>query len=74
MSARVVSTQIPSPSPDESQALAIAASYLKRAGTTAASRMLHLTPTPERDLLLESLRDSMLSASELCDSLAGDFK
>ncbi len=72
MPTTIFSTILPNPSPDESQALAVAASYLKRAGTTAATRMLSLTPTPERDLLLESLRDSMLSASELCDSLAGD--
>ncbi len=72
MPTTIFSTTLPNPSPDESQALNVAASYLKRAGTTAATRMLSLTATPERDLLLESLRDSMLSASELCDSLAGD--
>jgi len=68
----VYSTTLPNPSPDEARALAAAASYLRRAGTTAATQMLRLTPTPEGDLLLESLRDSMLSASELCGSLAGE--
>ena|GEM_PF-4276136 len=68
----IFSTTLPNPSPEEARALAAAATYLKRAGTTAATQMLRLTPTPERDLLLESLRDSMLAASELCDGLAGE--
>ncbi len=72
MHTTIYSTRLPNPSPDESQALAVAASYLKRAGTTAATQMLRLTPTPDCDLLLESLRDSMLAASELCECLAGD--
>lgn len=72
MSPHVYSTRLPNPTPDECHALAVAALYLKRAGTTAATQMLSLTPTLERDLLLEALRDSMLSASELCDCLAGE--
>lgn len=72
MSANVYSTSLPTPTPAESQGLAIAASYLKRAGTTAATQLLSLTPLPDRDLLLASLRDSMLAASLLCDDLAGN--
>lgn len=71
-SANVYSTSLPTPTPDEVQALAHAASYLKRAGTTAATQLLNLTPLPARDLLLASLRDSMLAASLLCDDLAGN--
>ena len=72
MSASVYSTSLPTPTPDESQALAIAATYLKRAGTTAATQLLSLTPLPDCDLLLASLRGSMLAASLLCDDLAGN--
>lgn len=43
MSANVHSASLPTPTPDESQALAIAASYLKRAGITAATQLLSLT-------------------------------
>lgn len=71
MPANVYSTSLPAPTPDETQALAIAATYLKRAGTTAATQLLSLGPVPDRDLLLASLRDSMLAASLLCDDLAG---
>lgn len=72
MSANVYSTSLPTPTPNESQALALAASYFKRAGTTASTQLLSLTPLPDRDLLLASLRDSMLAASRLCDDLAGN--
>ncbi len=72
MSANVYSASLPTPTPDESQALALAASYLKRAETTAATQLLSLIPLPDRDQLLASLRDSMLAASLLCDDLAGN--
>ncbi len=72
MSANVYSTSLPTPTPDESQALTVAATYLKRAGTTAATQLLSLTPLPDRDLLFASLRDSMLAASLLCEDLAGN--
>jgi hypothetical protein len=72
MAANVYSASLSTPTPDELQALTIAASYLKRAGTTAATQLLSLTPLPDRDLLLASLRDSMLAASLLCDDLAGN--
>lgn len=72
MSATIYTTSLPSPTPDESQALALTASYLKRAGTTAATQLLGLGPLPDHDLLLAALRDSMLAASALCDDLAGN--
>lgn len=72
MSANVYSTTLPMPTSDESQALAIAASYRKRAGITAATQLLSLSPLQDRDLLLASPRDHMLAASLLCDDLAGN--
>lgn len=50
MSVNVYAANIPNPTPDESRALALAASYLRRAGTTAATQLLSLTPVLGGDL------------------------
>lgn len=72
MSANAYSTSLPTPTADESQALADAAFCLERAETTAATQLLSLIRLPDPNLLLASLRDRMLTASLLCDDLAGN--
>lgn len=64
------SPNLPHPTPDEAAALALAATYLKRASTETSSRLLRL-PTIQGDgLLLLALRDTLFSASVLCADLA----
>jgi hypothetical protein len=56
------------PEPDEARALRGAARYLRRAGTRAATDLLD--PRRASDLpLRHAIRDNLLAAAELCDSL-----
>lgn len=62
------------PSPQERAALDLAASYLKRAGTEAATRMMG---APSLDFgkvaLVESLRVEMRESAALCECLIDLF-
>lgn len=57
---------IPQPLPDEAAALAVAARYLHRASTAASTRLLSVPSATGDAALLVTLRDSLLSAGELC--------
>lgn len=57
------------PAPDEAEALAVAARYLHRASTAAATRLLSLPSATGDAALLATLQDSLLSAGELCDGV-----
>jgi hypothetical protein len=57
------------PDADETAALAVAARYLGRAGTSAGSRLLGLRLDPGEAALVESLRDSLLAGAALCDGV-----
>ena len=59
----------PAPTAAEADALAVAAAYLSRAGTHAASALLARWPPPEVAALVESLRDNLLAGAALCDGL-----
>ena len=64
-----------SPTAAEATALALAAAYLNRAGTHAASLLLDHVLTDHDDPLLEAVRDQLLSGAALCDGhldVAGD--
>jgi hypothetical protein len=62
------------PSPQEREALDVAATYLKRAGTEAGSRLMG---APAIDLakveLIESLRNEMRESAALCECLIDLF-
>ena len=58
----------PPPDPSERAALAIAAAYLARAGTTTATRLLGV-PAGDTTGLWASLQDQMLAGAALCDGL-----
>lgn len=60
--------------PDEREcvALVVAARYLDRAGTTAASRLLGESLDWGERALLEALRDSLLAGAALCKDLVGN--
>ncbi len=62
------------PSPQEREALDLAANYLKRAGTEAATRMMG---APSLDFgkvaLVESLRNEMRESAALCECLIDLF-
>lgn len=62
------------PSPREREALDVAASYLKRAGTEAGSRLMGL-PSIEvgKVELIESLRNEMRESAALCECLIDLF-
>lgn len=53
----------------EAAALAVAAAYLNRAGTHAASLLLGHAPTAPDGPLLEAVRDQLLGGAALCDGL-----
>ncbi len=57
------------PDTDEAAALAVAARYLSRAGTSAGSRLLGLRIDPGEAAFMESMRDSLLAGAALCDGL-----
>lgn len=73
MAGRMVPVFTP-PTPEQRWALAVAASYLSRAGTEAATRLL-----PDRravdvqSALLADMGDSMTSAATLCETLTEVF-
>ncbi len=60
---------IPHPAPHEADALALAARYLHRASTAASTRLLSLPSATGDAALLATLRDTLLSAGELCDGV-----
>ena len=57
------------PAPNEADALAVAACYLQRASTAAATRLLSLPSATGDAALLATLQESLLSAGELCDGV-----
>lgn len=57
------------PAPDEAEALAVATRYLHRASTAASTRLLSLPSATGDAALLATLRDSLLSAGELCNGV-----
>jgi hypothetical protein len=57
------------PTQEESLALQLAARYLMRAGTEAASKLMRCEPPDVRAELWASLSDSLLSSAALCDGL-----
>ncbi|CAA9570163.1 MAG: hypothetical protein AVDCRST_MAG19-2697 [uncultured Thermomicrobiales bacterium] len=62
------------PTPEQRWALAVAASYLSRAGTEAATRLLPDARTLDGRLeLFEGMRDSMTNAAALCGTLVDVF-
>lgn len=73
MTGRMVPVFTP-PTPEQRWALAVAASYLSRAGTEAATRLLPETlALRDRAALLADMRDHMTSAAALCETLAEVF-
>lgn len=62
------------PTPEQRWALAVAASYLSRAGTEDASRLLPDTRLlHDQAALLADMRDHMASAAALCETLTEVF-
>ena len=62
------------PTPEQRWALAVAASYLSRAGTEASTRLLPDARTlRDENALFADLRDSMTSAAALCETLTEVF-
>lgn len=62
------------PSPQERDALDLTASYLKRAGTEAATRLMGATSLDfGKAALVESLRDEMRESAALCECLIDLF-
>lgn len=57
------------PSDEECAALGLAARYLLRAGTQAATRLLGRSRVDPEAELLASLADSLLQGAALCDGL-----
>jgi len=57
------------PSDEECAALGLAARYLMRAGTQAATRLLGRSRVDPEAELLASLADSLLQGAALCDGL-----
>ena len=55
--------------PSPSGAAALAAAYLDRAGTHAASRFLGEAVAPSDGVVLEAVRDQLVSGAALCDGL-----
>ena len=73
MAGRLVPVFTP-PTPEQRRALAVAAAYLGRAGTEAATRLLPDTRAVggQAELFAE-LRDNMTNAAALCGTLAEVF-
>ena len=64
-----LSQSVPLPNHDEVRALAVAGSYLTRAGTQVASRLLGC-PEPDREaVMLADLSDTLLGSAALCSGL-----
>jgi hypothetical protein len=63
------SVPIPPPSHDEALALAIAGSYLTRAGTQVASRLLGCPDPDGEAIILADLSDYLLGSAALCAKL-----
>ena len=62
------------PTPEQRWALAVAASYLSRAGTEAATRLLPDTRAIDAQFeLFADLRDTLASAAALCETLTEVF-
>lgn len=62
------------PMSEQRRALAVAASYLGRAGTEAATRLLPDTRTlHDENELFAGLRDNLTSAAALCETLTEVF-
>jgi len=59
------------PSGEECVALGLAARYLLRAGTEAATRLLSRGRVDAEAELMASLSDSLLQGAALCDGLTG---
>lgn len=73
MAGRMVTVFTP-PTPEQRWALAVAAAYLGRAGTEAATRLLPEERTlRDQAALLADMRDTMTSAAALCETLTEVF-
>ncbi len=73
MAGRLVPVFTP-PTPEQRRALAVAASYLSRAGTEAATRLLTDTRAAGGQVeLFADLRDTMTNAAALCGTLVEVF-
>lgn len=73
MAGRMVPVFTP-PTPEQRWALAVAASYLSRAGTEATTRLLPNAGTfHDQNALFADLRDNMTSAAALCKTLTEVF-
>jgi len=57
------------PSAGEREALRLAARYLMRAGTAAATRLFDCAPDDARAELFAAYSDSLLHSAALCDGL-----
>lgn len=64
---------LPAPAPHELIGLLYASSYLRRAGTVAATQMLGPVAANRSDIVLGDLRDSLIAAASLCDGMADLF-
>ena len=62
------------PSGEESVALGVAARYLLRAGTEAATRLLGRSEVDDEAELLASLSDNLLQGAALCTGLTTDVE
>ena len=60
---------IPPPNHDEALALAVAGSYLTRAGTQVASRLLGCPDPDGEAIILADLSDNLLGSAALCARL-----
>lgn len=73
MTGRMVPVFTP-PTPEQRWALTVAASYLARAGTEAATRLLpDASSASAQAALLADMRDHMTSAAALCETLTEVF-
>lgn len=73
MAGRMVPVFTP-PTPEQRRALAVAAAYLGRAGTEAATRLPPDAPTlRDQAALLADMGASMTSAAALCETLTEVF-
>lgn len=62
------------PTPDEQEALALSAAYLRRAGNEAASRLLFADGSGTgKTELIATLRDDMRDSAALCECLITIF-
>lgn len=59
------------PTGEECDALAVAARYLLRAGTEAATRLLDRSKLDGEAELLATMSDSLFQGAALCDGLIG---